>query len=301
MRIFGVLLVRDEVDVVRMCVLHHLAAGCERIVAVDNGSSDGTATVLRRLAMRTPLSWTVDPSPYRQHELVTGLVHEASAAGADWIIPLDADEFWVAGGGLRDRLAEHLPDAAVRVGRVNFVQRREQRRISPRAVLSMTMRVREPVVGADAPGLVRSGRMSVLEASPSPKLLLRASADVAVARGAHEASALAGGVAETAAISILHAPLRARAGLEQKAAHGRRLEQAGYEGEQGWHVRHWAAQADRGRLDEEWAAHSHTRGELHVGERSVPLAPDDRLRTALSPYVRGRTAQAVARLLRRSY
>lgn len=302
MRIFGVLLVRNEVDVVRLCVLHHLGAGCERIIAIDNGSSDGTVTVLRRLATRIPLTWTVDRSPFRQHELMTGLVHEAHAAGADWVLPLDADEFWVAAAGvLRVELAEHRSHAAVRVARVNFVQQREQRCSSPRALLTMTMRVPELVAGGDVPAMVRSGRLSVLEAEPAPKLLLRAGATVSVGRGAHEAAGLAGEIAGTAALTILHAPLRSRAAMELKAAHGRRLLEAGYEGEQGWHVRHWAAQAALGRLDQEWAAHSHEGGELHFGSRRVRLVRDDRLRAALAPYVRGRIAQRAARLIRRSY
>ena len=107
-------MVRDEVDIVRLCVLHHLTAGCERILVVDNGSSDGTTTVLRRLAKRTPVSWTFDPGPYAQDELMTGLVGEAARAGADWVLPLDADEFWTGEADLRAALCvtpRHRGDA----------------------------------------------------------------------------------------------------------------------------------------------------------------------------------------------
>ena len=92
----GVLVVRDEVDVLRVCVLHHLFAGCERVLVLDNGSTDGTVTVLRRLAERLPLSWSSDAGPYRQAEFATGLASEAASLGADWVLPLDADEFWTA-------------------------------------------------------------------------------------------------------------------------------------------------------------------------------------------------------------
>ena len=65
MRVFGILVVRNAVDAVRLCVLHHLCVGCERILVVDNGSSDGTTTVLRRLQTGTPLSFTgaIAPAP----------------------------------------------------------------------------------------------------------------------------------------------------------------------------------------------------------------------------------------------
>ena len=133
-RVFGVLVVRDEVDVVRLCVLHHLTAGCERILVVDNGSSDGTTTVLRRLAKRTPLSWTFDPGPYLQDELMTGLAGEAVRAGAEDSAArrrrvLDGR------GDLRTALASRLESGAVQVRRVDFVQRREQRAPEARGVL----------------------------------------------------------------------------------------------------------------------------------------------------------------------
>ena len=137
-------MVRDEVDIVRLCVLHHLTAGCERILVVDNGSSDGTTTVLRRLAKRTPLSWTFDPGPYAQDELMTGLVGEATRAGADWVLPLDADEFWTGEADLRAALGSRLDSGATEVRRVDFVQSREQRAPEARGVLGMTMRVAAP-------------------------------------------------------------------------------------------------------------------------------------------------------------
>ena len=188
-RVFGVLVVRDEVDVVRLCVLHHLTAGCERILVVDNGSSDGTTTVLRRLAKRTPLSWTFDPGPYLQDEFMTGLAGEAVRAGADWVLPLDADEFWTGEADLRTALASRLQSGAVQVRRVDFVQRREQRAPEARAVLAMTMRVAEPSdVTEEAVLSFRAGELSIFEMQPAPKLALRASTELVVPRGAHVAA-----------------------------------------------------------------------------------------------------------------
>jgi len=97
--VYGILAVRDEVDIVRINVLHHLHTACDRIIVVDNGSSDGTTEVLKRLAAKLPVEWTVDKGAFTQSEIVSALADEARAKGAEWVLPLDADEFW---NGTRD-------------------------------------------------------------------------------------------------------------------------------------------------------------------------------------------------------
>ena len=299
-RVFGVLLLRDEVDVVRLNVLHHLSFGCERILALDNGSSDGTRTVLQRLAERVPLAWTSDTGPYRQAELFTGLAREAATLGADWIVPLDADEFWVAPQGLEPLLADG--PGAWEVDRVEFIQRVEQERPAPEGVLTMTRRIAEPVDAFDAIDEFEDGRRSMFELEQGPKLLLRASAELEIGRGAHKAEHLAGGIEPTEELTILHAPLRARSCLDRKAEHGERLERVGAPGLEGWQVRHWARRAREGTLDDGWAAHAYADdGTLHVGDRRVALLRDDRLARTLQRWVRTRPKQLVARVLGRTY
>ena len=300
-RVFGVLLVRDEVDVVRLNVLHHLSFGCERILALDNGSSDGTQTVLRRLADRVPLAWTSDAGPYRQAELFTGLAQEAAAQGADWIVPLDADEFWIAPQGLEPVLEQQGP-GAWEVERVEFIQRAGQERPSPEGLLTMTRRIETPLDPFETMDEFEAGRRSMFELEQGPKLLMRASAELEIGRGAHKAERLAGEIHPTGALTILHAPLRARACLDRKAEHGQRLERVGAPGLEGWQVRHWARRARSGTLDEGWAAHAYDADDtLRVGDRRVPLLRDDRLARALGRWVRSRPRQHLARALRRTY
>ena len=301
-RVFGVLVVRDEVDVVRLCVLHHLALGCERILALDNGSTDGTATVLARLAARVPLSWTADPGDFRQPEFATGLAKEAARAGADWVLPLDADEFWLAPGGLHASLAPAADAGAAEVDRVELIQQRGRRRPTPAGVLTMTRRVPDPTPDWAAIDVFRAGRGSMFEVRQGPKLAMRASPGLQVDRGGHSASGLPGTVVPAAAMTILHAPLRSRACLARKAEHGARLEHVGVEGLQGWQVRHWAALQRTGGLDAAWAAHAYgPDGALHVDGRRVALVHDDRLAHALRRWVRPRAAQLAARALRKTY
>ena len=301
-RVWGVLVVRDEVDVIRICVLHHLALGCERILVLDNGSTDGTTTVLRRLAERVPLTWTSDPGAYHQGEFVTGLAREARRAEADWILPLDADEFWIAPRGLDAALDRSRETGGVRVDRVELVQRREQVGATPAGLMTMTMRAPAPSRGEAAIREFLAGERSLFEVRPDAKLALRPTRRLRVGRGAHGAVSMAGPVEDTDLLTILHAPLRSRACLARKAEHGERLEQAGYDADQGWQVRHWAASARAGTLDREWAAHAYDAGgAISVAGRRVPLVRDHRLADAVRRWVRPRPKQLAARLLQRSY
>jgi hypothetical protein len=302
-RVIGVLVVRDEVDIVRLCVLHHLALGCGRILALDNGSSDGTATVLQRLAARVPLSWSSDVGPYRQHEFVTGLAQEARRLGADWILPLDADEFWISPGGLSAALSCPSAHGAVEAARTELIQRRGRRRATPAGVLTLTMRVASP--SDDDPAAIaqfQAGNRSMFEIAQGPKLAMRLTPDLAIDRGAHSASGLAGEVMPSRALTILHAPLRSRACLARKAVHGERLELAGAEGLQGWQVRQWASLARAGTLDAVWNAHAYDeQGMLQIGDRRLSLVRDRRLAMALKRWVRPPVTQFAARALRRTY
>ena len=91
MKIFGLMMVRNEADILRVNLLHHLAAGIDRFLVVDNGSSDGSDQILREMSRDGRVSWTRDDGRYRQAEITTGLAHEARSAGADWVIPIDVD------------------------------------------------------------------------------------------------------------------------------------------------------------------------------------------------------------------
>jgi hypothetical protein len=101
-------MVRNEADVIEAFVRHH-AEIVDELVVVDHRSVDGTDETLRALAAEgLPLRVRAEDSPVqRQNVVMTGLMREAAAnGGADWILPLDADEFLVVPeGSVRDALA----------------------------------------------------------------------------------------------------------------------------------------------------------------------------------------------------
>ncbi|PLW83696.1 hypothetical protein CWI75_04955 [Kineobactrum sediminis] len=96
MKLVMTLLVRDEVDIVRENLEFHLARGVDHVIAIDNGSTDGTTEILEEYARAGALTLLHEPSrDYLQAHWVNRMAFMArDAMGADWIINNDADEFW---------------------------------------------------------------------------------------------------------------------------------------------------------------------------------------------------------------
>jgi hypothetical protein len=100
-------MVRDEVDIIDLTLDHLLRQGVEHVLVADNGSTDGTLERLRERARTDErVHVAVDrEGRFFQGAKMTRLAQVAAMAGADWIVPVDADELWFAPDGT---LAEHL-------------------------------------------------------------------------------------------------------------------------------------------------------------------------------------------------
>src|SRR5438445_272956 len=122
-------MVRNEVDVIAACALHHLAMGVDGLTIIDNDSTDGTPRVLGALAQADPrLRWRTDRGLFTQAVCVTELAREAARQGADWVVLLDADEFWWAPRAKNVRqVLQHTPPSVgvLRSAQRKFIQRRE--------------------------------------------------------------------------------------------------------------------------------------------------------------------------------
>ena len=117
--VWGVSVVRDEADIIELSVAHLLDQGVHHVLVADHLSHDGTTEKLRDLAQHDRRVHVVaDHEPgHFQKEKVSRLARAAWRAGAQWVIPFDADEFWFAPG---QPLARYLleREAAVVSGRM---------------------------------------------------------------------------------------------------------------------------------------------------------------------------------------
>lgn len=105
--VWAVCMARNEEDIIGHSVRHMLTQGVAGVIVVDNLSSDGTRKVLDEIAAEDPrLHVGVDSEPgFHQGMKTSYLAHLAWRAGADWVVPFDADEFWYASN---DTLAGYL-------------------------------------------------------------------------------------------------------------------------------------------------------------------------------------------------
>jgi glycosyltransferase involved in cell wall biosynthesis len=281
-RVFGISMVRNEADIIALNVLHHLSLGLDGYLIIDNGSSDGTDRVLQKLATDKRVRWSKDNSPYQQSEFITQLAREVFKCGGDWVVPIDADEFWHIPQGSFKAVLTASTAGALCVQVVNFIQRVEQKYPSPDALLFMTRRALHPVGPIErCRELVESRQIAYVEMMYPPKWISRASAQIKIAAGNHDVSGVDGPHEDTSQIVILHAPLRSRATLNSKADHGRRVEQISHDPESHWHLRRFRCLQDAEGLDQEWRANSYANDTLDFYGIERKVIFDPRLRAEI--------------------
>src|SRR5688572_15242144 len=101
MRFAALLGVKDEVELIRPCVAHLRHIGVDQIIVSDYGSTDGTLEILADeqragdLVLESVDVLTV--ADYEQWSVRERALAEST--GADWVLFLDADEFWIPASG----------------------------------------------------------------------------------------------------------------------------------------------------------------------------------------------------------
>ena len=107
--VVGVAMVKDEADIIEATVLH-MAQELDGLLIADNYSTDGTLDLLDEL----PCQVIPDPdAAYYQSAKMSALAARARDAGAEWIVPFDADERWMARDTQIAALLKSLPAEAM--------------------------------------------------------------------------------------------------------------------------------------------------------------------------------------------
>ena len=97
--IAGCTVVKDEVDVIGACVQNLLAQGVDHVWVSDCQSTDGTREVLAEIDGVTVIDTEIPFYWAFQGKYIVNAANQAHEAGADWIIPFDADEWWTGTHG----------------------------------------------------------------------------------------------------------------------------------------------------------------------------------------------------------
>lgn len=96
-KIFGVILVKNEEDIIDLNINFHKNLGIDGFIVTDNGSTDKTYTILKDLLNKKIINELIyEPScTYTQDIFVDRMIQLAiSKYHADYVLSIDADEFW---------------------------------------------------------------------------------------------------------------------------------------------------------------------------------------------------------------
>ncbi|MCI0637010.1 MAG: glycosyltransferase family 2 protein, partial [Actinobacteria bacterium] len=204
------LVVRDEGDIVGWNLDYHFSLGVDLCLVTLHRSRDGTRSLLADHERRGRVYvFEEDDEGFAQGRWVTRMARLAHRQfGADWVVHVDADEFWwPRGGDLRQALGK-VPRW---VGGA-LVQRKNAR----------------PVARDDVPFFERMVVYTRDSVNPlgeplPPKVCHRGAADVVVVDGNHAAvSRVLGPIVATDSIQVLHFPMRTYAQFAAKIEKGSR-------------------------------------------------------------------------------
>ncbi|MDA8017591.1 MAG: glycosyltransferase family 2 protein [Thermoanaerobaculia bacterium] len=260
-RLVQISIVRNEQDVIEANLRHHRNLGVAAAAVIDNGSSDGTPEILEDLARRMDLV-VIRKDCIAKHDLSWReelLSVARDVLQGDWIVPVDADEFWMPPGG---DLHTVLDDS------VGVLEARRDN-VLPGAGIDQedlgdfrhsVLRVRQPfpvqawkafATGADdcVPD------HPILMSEIRPKVLCRLEGLIELGYGFHEARHAEGTRKLPDSCRLLHFPVRSFEQFRAKVqAHARSHGLAWHNEDptRSWHLKYWNRLRNEGRLEAEY-------------------------------------------------
>lgn len=281
MKIAACLGVKDEVELILPCIAHLRTIGVDHVIVSDGGSTDGTVEAVRPLVgPDLDLVFFDDRNTDPDHEdrATANIIRLGRAAGADWMIFCDADEFPLPASG-RLQLVEGLDDLDVL-----YLPRHNV----PLLEMGVAMDVPPDLAALNqillyAPNAARAETMTRVRKDPDlpwisgvpvPKILVNLATVDTTGEGHHVASA-ASGVTRSATASdlvVAHLPFTTEARFARKVANIESvLAEVGHlwGPNSAWHWRRWLDNVQaRGGVAGEVARNRATAEELRELRRS---------------------------------
>lgn len=244
MKLVMTLLVRDEIDIIRENLDFHLQQGVDHIVAIDNGSRDGTRDVLADYSRTHPLTVIDEPEQdYNQTKWMSdAAIFARETLGATWVLNNDADEFWLSPtGNLKDQIAETTADC--------LVCRRHNMLFASSAAVENSHWAQNAIFHIHDPYDVPLSDMPLMAPLPCPyfyrrlppKVLCKTEGLQKITQGNHSAIFEHKAQNLPSDIEIYHYPVRSESQLRSKVENGGASYAANktFPPNVGWHWRRW--------------------------------------------------------------
>ena len=255
MSIVALLGVKDEVELIGLSMAHLRRIGVDRICVVDYGSTDGTLDIVaaeRRRHGDVSLAH-IDPDLVVDYE--SSSAHDlalARATGAEWVLVLDADEFWLPVSGSL-RTCESLWRGDIVVAERYNVALAANRLLMP-SVLAPQFYNRLQLMTRHVPHFRRFVEMHPEEpfitVAPGHKVIGRLTHAAAITPGGHDLTPASPQTRRIVApdIVVAHVAFSTWPRFERKVANIRSeivRHPALFAGDLAWHWRRWAGLGDR--------------------------------------------------------
>jgi glycosyltransferase involved in cell wall biosynthesis len=255
--------VLDDVELIEQAIDHLRAIGVDLIIACDLGSSDGTYEIMERYRSDDDF-WLFRPTEASDQyaaDWSRANIALAKSAEMDWVLVLDADEFWIPREGSLKALSLEEFDV-LSVDRFNVPLGLNGPMMPSRLVperYEELLVIAEPVEDPRA-HLTRNPGDAWIRMWQDPKVMFRPERIIDLGPGAHAVFACDLRPLRRARPSdlvIVHVPFTTQMRFARKVDNIRRAlgdsTDDDYDGI-AWHWRRWVAMALQGRINEEFEA-----------------------------------------------
>ena len=246
------ILVKNEIDIIEKNIRFHAKKGVESFVVMDNNSTDGTREKLEELKKEFEITIIDEKGTYNQAKWMTKLTHIARKKyNPTWLIPNDADEFWISQNNLKDSLPKK--GAVLTVDRFNFLLYEGLTSWD-----KSEYRVENPVFYRKNTQL-GSEKISIILTKISPKVIIKPKGLLWIRGGNHKALHLFNirdyfkhydKIKRFNKIRVFHFPIRSFEQFKKNIENRKKLLQKG--AKMGPHYKRWVKLLNEGKLEEEF-------------------------------------------------